>query len=117
MRFVTGLCVCLSVEIVRVVVAEVAARTAAAARAAASGRSASALLLWKSSTHVARIEQEQKNYNYEIHVKNKYQTKVCCYLKLLPKPRLCWSVCENISYLRMSLSLTERRANFMDSSK
>ena len=34
-----------------------------------------------------------------------------------PNPRDCCSVCENISYLRMSLSLTERRANFIASSK
>lgn len=38
------------------------------------------------------------------------------YLKL-PKPRLCCKVCANISYLRMSLSLTERRAKRMASSK
>lgn len=38
------------------------------------------------------------------------------YLKL-PKPRLCCSVWANISYLRMSLSLTERRANRIASSK
>mmetsp|Transcript_40012 Transcript_40012/g.110128 ORF Transcript_40012/g.110128 Transcript_40012/m.110128 type:complete len:218 (+) Transcript_40012:45-698(+) len=38
-------------------------------------------------------------------------------LKDEPKPRDCWSVWENISYLRMSLSFTERRANFIDSSK
>ena len=29
------------------------------------------------------------------------------YLKLLPKPRLCWRVCENISYFLMSLSDTD----------
>lgn len=34
-----------------------------------------------------------------------------------PKPRLCCRVWANISYLRMSLSLTERRANLMASSK
>lgn len=40
----------------------------------------------------------------------------CMYLKL-PKPRLCCRVCANISYFRMSLSLTERRANRIASSK
>lgn len=39
------------------------------------------------------------------------------HLKLLPKPRLCCRVWANISYFLMSLSLTERRANFIASSK
>ena len=43
--------------------------------------------------------------------------KESTYLKFPPNPRLCWRVCANISYLRMSLSLTDLRANFMASSK
>lgn len=38
-------------------------------------------------------------------------------LKFPPKPRLCCNVCENMSYFLMSLSLTERLANFIASSK
>lgn len=34
-------------------------------------------------------------------------------LKSEPKPRLCWSVWANAWYLRMSASLTERRAYFI----
>ena len=39
------------------------------------------------------------------------------YLKDWPKPRAVCSFCANISYFLMSLSVTERRANFMASSK
>ena len=39
------------------------------------------------------------------------------YLKLFPNPRDCCNVWANISYLRMSLSETDRRANFIASSK
>lgn len=39
------------------------------------------------------------------------------YLKFPPNPLLCWRVCANISYFLMSLSLTERRANLIASSK
>lgn len=39
------------------------------------------------------------------------------HLKLPPNPRLCCKVWANISYFLMSLSVTDRRANFMASSK
>lgn len=39
------------------------------------------------------------------------------YLKLPPNPLLCCKVWANISYFLMSLSLTERRANLIASSK
>ena len=43
--------------------------------------------------------------------------KEISYLKFPPNPLLCCRVWANISYFLMSLSLTERRANLMASSK
>lgn len=65
-------------------------------------------------------------YNYQIIVvlKKITVTYICklkelkdSYLKLVPNPRDCCSVCANISYLRISLSDTERRAYLIASSK
>ena len=51
------------------------------------------------------------------HKINDSEKVMYVYLKFPPKPLLCCNVCANISYLRMSLSLTDRRANFIASSK
>jgi len=55
-------------------------------------------------------------YNCSIWQQEDRCVLVTC-LKLEPIPRLCCRVCANISYLRMSLSVTDRRANFIASSK
>lgn len=92
----------------------------------------SLVLTWGITATLLSGEPKRKviNYYYVSSIKHQIITKNTkkmskithvkqrsTYRKFPPNPLLCCSVWANISYFLMSLSLTDRRANFIDSSK